>query len=126
MIVKHLIEGGIYFMLPIYILWIVVIILLIKQLLNYFSSPKSNKKLEKNNSIILFAGSFAFLYGIFGQIIGFFQVLNVIEAEGNIAPSLIAGGLKITLLSVLYGFSLLLVSAIIWFIFRNLIKKNSL
>ena len=71
----------------------------------------------------LFLGSFTFLLGIFGQIIGFFQVLNVIEREGDIAPCLIAGGLRVSLLAPLYGFTLLLVSAMVWFIFRNLIKK---
>lgn len=123
MIVKHLIEGGIYFMLPIYLMWIIVLFFIIKFFLNYFSDKRNLVKLEKYNSIILFSGSFAFLFGIFGQIIGFFQVLDVIEREGEVAPFLIAGGLKITLLTVMYGFALLLVSAIIWFTNRNLLKK---
>lgn len=123
MIVKHLIEGGIYFMLPIYILWIVVLFLIVKLSLDYSSGKSDLQMMKRTNSFILFFGSFAFLFGVFGQIIGFFQILNVIEAQGEVAPFLIAGGLKITLLAVLYGFGLLLFSVIAWFVFRNLLQK---
>ncbi|MDX9695299.1 MAG: MotA/TolQ/ExbB proton channel family protein [Bacteroidales bacterium] len=123
MIVKHFFEGGPYLMLLIYIMWIVVLFFAAKLLINYFSDKRNLVKLEKYNSIILFSGSFAFLFGIFGQIIGFFQILDVIHREGDIAFSLIAGGLRVTLITVIYGFALLLVSAIIWFVNRNLLKK---
>jgi len=123
MIVKHFFEGGPYYMAPIYMMWIVVLFFTIKLFLNYFSDKRNFEKLEKYNSIILFSGSFAFLFGIFGQIIGFFQILDVIHREGDIAFYLIAGGLRVTLITVIYGFALLLVSAIIWFINRNLLKK---
>lgn len=123
MIKLHLIEGGIYFMLPIYIMWIVVLFFTIRFLLNYFSENKNTEKLKKQNSTILFVGSFAFLFGIFGQIIGFFQILDFISREGSVAPSIIAGGLKISLLAPLYGFVLLLISSLIWFIFKNLLSK---
>lgn len=123
MIKLHLIEGGIYFMLPIYIMWIVVLFFTIRFLLNYFSENKNTEKLKKQNSTILFVGSFAFLFGIFGQIIGFFQILDFISREGSVAPSIIAGGLKISLLAPLYGFVLLLISSLIWFSFKNLLSK---
>ncbi len=124
MIVKHLIDVGIYFMLPIYIMWVVVFFLTVKISLNYFFGKGDLEKLKKTNSFILFFGTFAFLFGLFGQIIGFFQILNVIEAQGEVAQFLIAGGLKVSLLSVMYGFGLLLFSAIVWFIFRNLLQKH--
>jgi len=123
MIVKHLIEGGIYFMLPIYIMWIIVIFLAIRFLKNYFSENKNIEKLTKYNSMVLFFGSFAFLFGILGQIIGFFQVLDFISMQGEVAPCIIAGGLKISLLAPLYGFVLLLISSIIWFVYKNLLNK---
>ena len=123
MIIKHLFEGGIYFMAPIYIMWIVVIFLSVKFLLNYFSDNKDHEKLKKQNSTIIFIGSFSFLFGIFGQTLGIFGALTAIQNASDIAPSLIAGGLKVSLLTTLYGFSLLLLSSIIWFVFRSLLKK---
>ena len=110
-------------MLPIYIMWIVVIFFTIKFLVNYFSQNRDFKKLSKHNSLILFIGSFAFLLGLFGQILGLYQVLACVYDAGDMSPSLIAGGIKVTLLTSIYGFVLFLISGIIWFVFRNLLKE---
>ena len=123
MLVEHLMIGGIYFMLPIYIMWIVVIFLSIKFLMNYFSEKRDLNKLSKQNSLIIFIGSFGFLFGLLGQISGMYQALVCVQAVGDISPALIAGGLRVSLLAPMYGFILFLISGIIWFIFRNLIKE---
>ena len=123
MIVEHLFMGGIYFMIPIYIMWIVVMFFTIKFLLNYYSDNRNNARLAKQNSLIIFIGSFAFLFGLLGQIMGLYNALTAIQAAGDISPALMAGGLKMSLLAPLYGFVLLLISGVVWFIFRNLIKE---
>ena len=123
MIVEHLFMGGIYFMLPIYIMWIVVIFFTIKFLLNYYSENKDLKKLAKQNSFIIFIGSFAFLFGLLGQIIGLYNALLAIQAAGDISPGLMAGGLRVSLIAPLYGFILFLISSVVWFIYRNLIRE---
>ncbi len=123
MVVKHLFEGGPAFMSVIYIMWIIVGFISIKFLMNYFSEKRDLQKLSKNNTTILFIGSFAFLLGLFGQILGMYGALAAIHAAGDISPALIAGGLKVSLIAPLYGFGLLLLSSIIWFVFRNLIKN---
>lgn len=123
MVVKHLFEGGLTFMSVIYVLWIVVIFIVIRFLINYFSDKKDLQKLTNLNSTILFIGSLTFLIGLFGQMIGMFHALASVYEAGDISPALIAGGIKVTLIAPLYGFSLLLISSIIWFIFRNLLRK---
>ena len=123
MIVEHLFVGGITFMLPIYLMWIAVIILSVKFLINYYSENKDLQKLAKQNSLILFIGSFSFLFGLVGQIIGLSAALDAVQSAGNISPALMAGGLRVTFLAPLYGLVLLLLSSIIWFIFRYLLNK---
>jgi biopolymer transport protein ExbB/TolQ len=122
MIVKHLIEGGIYFMLPIYFMWVTVIFLSIKFFIAY-KSDNNNEKLNRQNSAILFIGSFAFLFGLFGQILGLYNALVAIQTAGDISPALMAGGLKVSLVAPLYGFGIFLISGIVWFVFRNLLRK---
>jgi len=122
MLLKHLMEGGPLFMSLIYLMWIAVIILAIRFLI-LFKKNKEDLRLKKTNDAILFIGSFAFLFGVFAQILGLFGALNAIYAAGDISPALIAGGLMISFLTVIYGFALLLVSSIVWFIFRNLLSK---
>ena len=123
MIVEHLFMGGISFMLPIYIMWIVVIFFTIKFLLNYYSENRDLKKLAKQNSLIIFIGSFAFLFGLLGQIIGLYNALLAIQAASDISPGIMAGGLRVSLIAPLYGFVLFLISSIVWFIYRNLIRE---
>jgi biopolymer transport protein ExbB/TolQ len=52
-----------------------------------------------------------------------YGALSSIQAAGDISPALIAGGIRISLIAPLYGFILFLIAGIIWFIFRNLIRK---
>ncbi|PLX11612.1 MAG: hypothetical protein C0597_14780 [Marinilabiliales bacterium] len=122
MILKNLFVGGIYFMLPIYIMWVVVIFLSIKFLVNYFSPEPNIKKLQQQNSTILFIGSFAFLFGLLGQIIGLYYALEAIQAAHDLSPTIMAGGLKVSFIAPLYGFVLLLLSSVVWFIYRTLIR----
>ncbi len=123
MIFDHFYEGGIYFMLPIYTMWVLVILLAIWFLVGYSKNDRNTKKLERLNAAILFFGSFAFLFGMLGQAIGLFEALSVIEVQGAMAPQLLAGGFKVSMIAPLYGLGLFVLSAPIWFIFRNLIRK---
>jgi len=123
MILEHLFMGGIYFMLPIYLMWIVVFFFSIKFLVNYFSSNRDENKLKKQNSIILFIGSFAFLFGLLGQIIGLYSALQAIQAAHDISPALMAGGLRVSSIAPLYGLVLFLISGVIWFVYRNLLSE---
>jgi hypothetical protein len=123
MIAKHLFEGGPLFMTVIYILWIAVITLTIRFLIIYMKD-RQIAKLKRTNDAILFLGSFTFLFGIFGQTLGIFGALSSIEAVGPLHPSLIAGGLKVSMITTIYGFGLFLISSIIWFIFNNLLTNN--
>ena len=122
MLLKHLMEGGPLFMSSIYLMWIAVIILAIRFLIIY-SKDKQSIKLERTNEAILFLGSLTFLIGIFGQTIGIFMALSAIQAAGDISPALIAGGLKVSMITTMYGFGLLIISGIIWFVFKNLMKE---
>lgn len=122
MLLRHLIEGGVYYMLPIYLMWIVAIILTIRFIL-LLKKDNKDLRLKRTNDSILFIGSFAFLFGLFGQIIGLFGAMEAIYAAGDISPALMAAGFMISLLTVIYGFALLLISAIIWYFFRYLLNK---
>ncbi|WP_462318404.1 MotA/TolQ/ExbB proton channel family protein [Marinilabilia sp.] len=123
MIFKHWYEGGPLFMTLIYLLWLAVIVLI-----GIFFMKKGNKNLsglKRLNEGILFTGSLAFLLGILGQVIGIFEALKALETMRNhVSASMIAGGLKVSFLAPFYGFVLFLISGIVWFVFRNRLKKG--
>jgi biopolymer transport protein ExbB/TolQ len=104
-------------------LWLTAIILIGKLVYRWINKSESDEKRNKAVSeSILFIGSFAFLFGLFFQVIGMIQALKAIEAAGDISMALIAGGLKVSLIVPVYGFVLFLISYITWFINRKLSK----
>jgi hypothetical protein len=120
MLYQNLVEGGLLFMLPIYILWVVVIALNLA--LIYRLAVKKTGDSKRIKELILFLGSLAFLWGILGQVTGMIQALACVEAVGDISPALIAGGFKVSLLAPVYGFVLFIFSFVSWFAFRRLDK----
>jgi len=120
---ENFIDGGPFFMILHYILWILVIYYSIRFISNYGSTNRDYKKLEKFNASILFIGGFGLLFSLFYRTIGMYSAFAALEVASDISPSLVAGGLKASLIAPLYSLLLFLVTSIIWFINRNKIKS---
>jgi len=118
----NFIDGGPFFMTLHYIMWVLVIIYVIKFLRAYKSKTKDLMKLNKFNSTILFIGVFGFLLSLFYRTLGIYGALSAIIEAQDIAPSVLANGLRVSFIAPLYAFFLFLVSSLVWFIFRNKIK----
>ena len=76
-----------------------------------------NGKLEKGVSWISLFIALAPMLGFMGTVIGMIDAFDAIEAAGDINPALVAGGIKVALLTTVFG----LITAIILQIFYNLI-----
>jgi biopolymer transport protein ExbB len=76
-----------------------------------------NGKLERGVSWISLFIALAPMLGFMGTVIGMIQAFDAIEAAGDISPSLVAGGIKVALLTTVFG----LIAAMILQIFYNLI-----
>jgi hypothetical protein len=70
-------------------------------------------------------GIFAIVWGVFGQSIGLFSALQAIEAAGDISPSMIFGGLKVSMITTLYGLFIFLVSWLINIIMTNWSRRRN-
>lgn len=74
-------------------------------------------QLEKNVSWVSLFIALAPMLGFMGTVIGMIQAFDKIEAAGDMQPSLVAGGIKVALLTTVFG----LIVAIILQIFYNYI-----
>lgn len=70
-------------------------------------------------------GTFGLLTGILGQLIGLYAAFSVLEAHGDISQSLLAGGLKVSTISTVYGVLIFLLSLLLWFICDNVLTAKS-
>lgn len=64
---------------------------------------------------ILFWGGFAVITGVLGTVVGVVVAAQSIEAAGEVSTSLVWGGLKIALLSSVFGLVVLFFSSLVWF-----------
>ncbi len=69
-------------------------------------------------------GLFGFITGILGQLVGLYEAFKAIETAGDVSPALLMGGLKVSMISTIYGFIVFLLSLLIWFIFDNMLTRK--
>ena len=95
--ITHLfVEGGLAGM-------IAITVLLIALFLAAWKAPKWVKEI----------GIAAMVVGIFWSIRGLTQMLETLQMIGDVSPAVIIGGLKVTLISTLYGLIIYFISLII-------------
>lgn len=123
---ENFMDGGPAFMTLHYLMWILVIIFSVRAAKNIRSTNCDYSKLEKLNTTILFIGGFGLILSLLYRTMGLYSAFSVLEITGDISPTLVAGGMKASLVAPLYSLLLFLVTGLIWFIFRlKIIDKIS-
>lgn len=111
------IMGGSLFMSILTILLVIIVAVSVYYALAISSGKAADKTNFKHQlKYIKSLGLFTAITGILGQLIGLFSAFSAIEEMGDISPSIMAGGLKISLISTLTGILIYLISIIIWFL----------
>ena len=112
-------EGGALFMSLVLICLLISIYFLVKSLLNIKTNIEISKKMLKHISD---SGTLGLALGVTGAFIGLITAFDVLEATGEANPSIIAGGLKVALLSPLFGLFTFSVSKLAILILRIIQK----
>ncbi|MCX6232516.1 MAG: MotA/TolQ/ExbB proton channel family protein [Bacteroidetes bacterium] len=77
-------------------------------------------RLEKNLSWIALFIALAPMLGFLGTVVGMVQAFEAIEKAGDISPTIVAGGMKVALLTTVFG---LIVAIILQVFYNYLISK---
>lgn len=85
------------------------------------SSEEIRVKLKTIKSV----GLFGLMMGILTQLMGLHGMFLAIEEIGEVSPALLAGGLKVSLISTEYGVVIFLISYLIWFGLTALNQKRA-
>mgnify|MGYP006085132233 FL=1 len=112
-------EGGALFMSLILVSFLISIYYIVKSILNIKTNIGVSIKMLKhiNDSSVL-----GLALGILGAFLGLISAFDVLEASGQADPAVIAGGLKIALLSPLFGLFTFSVSKLAILILRIIQK----
>lgn len=96
-------------------------ILLLAMVFSSIKYVSSDTKTDANRDLIKSIGLLAMIVGIFGQLIGLFSAFQAIEMTGTVSPAMLGGGLKVSMITTLYGILIYIISYLIWLFFR--VKK---
>jgi hypothetical protein len=95
-------DGGATFSYPTFAMLLICIALIAKALIKGDAEGKIRK-------LISHISLFALVWGFLGQMIGLISAFDTIQVVGNVSPAVLAAGLKIALLSPVFGMVVFLI-----------------
>jgi MotA/TolQ/ExbB proton channel family len=115
------IEGGLYFMLPLTILLLSNLSII---LYSIFAVMQKKIIAPKWLEAIKQIGVLAAVFGAFGTIVGLFAAFDALESIKEMLPfQVIMGGMKVAVITVIYGLSILCLSMLAYIILKLSIKN---
>ena len=98
---------------------LLIVYLTIKKAIQLFSGKDLPKPiLESGINAIIFWGSISVILGFFAHYLGIYYAMQAISRANDISPAIVAYGYSRSLITILTGLILFIISALIWFIFR--------
>ncbi len=104
-------QGGVLFMGLVTIVFVSGIVVAVYALITLLKGSEASKV----KSILAYVKSIALLaviVGVLGQMIGLYSAFESISQVGGVSPSLLAGGLRVSSITTIYG----MISCVILFI----------
>ncbi|MBN1950672.1 MAG: MotA/TolQ/ExbB proton channel family protein [Bacteroidales bacterium] len=106
--------GGTLFMSMLTIILILMLAWFIINLVSYFSKRPQIDLIRRRMRHVKSLGLLALIIGILGQLIGLYMAFEHIEAAGDVSQAIVFGGVKVSMVTTLYGVFIYIASLITW------------
>ena len=116
---EYFYQGGPLFMS---MLTLVLIAALIISILPFVKAQSNTSKSKQNLKTIRSLGLLALVLGMLGQFIGLFEAFRVIESGVTISPAMLAGGVKISMITSIYGMLIFVILYLLSFLLKLFTK----
>lgn len=80
-----------------------------------FSKGLRGEAVKSRLEYVRFFGLLALVTGVLGQLIGLYGAFAAIEQAGEVSQALLAGGLKVSSITTIYGFIIFVLTRLVWF-----------
>lgn len=115
-------EGGMPFMAPLSFIFLIIIVLIVFSVLSAIQKKEINGKIVES---IRQLGGLALAWGTFGTIIGLYFAFKALsEMKETLPLNVIMGGLKVGLITIIYGLIIFMIS-LTGFVALQAVRKNS-
>jgi biopolymer transport protein ExbB/TolQ len=118
---QYFYQGGPLFMSLLTIVFLAAIVVAVLPLVKP-STEESLSKKEKNLKTVKSLGLFALVLGMLGQFIGLFEAFRVIESGVTISPAMLAGGVKVSMITSIYGMLIFVILYLLSFLMKLFTK----
>lgn len=116
--------GGTLFMGTLTLIFLIVLILAIRTWMKFSSGDWDISTTRRNLSYVKSTGILALVVGVLGQLIGLYSAFIAIEEMKEIPPAMLAGGLKVSMITTLYGTLIFIISLLIWLLMDSMLKED--
>jgi len=118
-------QGGILFMSILTILLIIAVVWILFYWLKYLSKKQQDKlatlRMIKYGKSV---GLLAMVTGILGQLIGFYSAFSAMAEVKDISPQLVYGGIRVSLITTLYGILIFIIVTLLWLVATQVIERR--
>ena len=122
---RYFIEGGPLFMGMLTIVFLVILVIAVVNGAPLFSNKSAvNDQQIKRLGLLKSLGLFAFVLGMLGQFLGLFQAFDIISSGMEISPAMMAQGVKVSMVTSIYGMIIFLVSYLLWFVLKSVAARK--
>ncbi len=116
-------EGGILFMSILSLCLLIMLVISVYYGVLVFQTPSSSREtLRHRLTYIKSVGLLSLVIGILGQLIGLYSAFRRIQEVGSVSQSILAGGIKVSMITTLYGVIIFILSYLIWLVLDSRMK----
>lgn len=117
-------EGGALFMSILSIVFLAMIITAVVNGVPIASGKVLNVEQTRYRlSYIKSLGLLAVVIGLLGQMIGLFMAFEAIAEMGEVSQAMLAGGLRVSSITTIYGLIIFIIAYLIWFVLDLMLNK---
>jgi len=116
--IQFFMEGGLmmWFLL---IIAILILALSIRKTIQLYGKQEIAKSaLESGINAIVFWGAIAAIIGFFAHYLGIYYAMQAISRANDISPAIVAYGYSMSLITILSGLMIFIISFVVWFVLR--------
>jgi hypothetical protein len=121
---RYFIEGGPLFMGILSIVFLAILVIAVVNAVHLVGNKSMSNVRYLRTEYIKTLGLFALVLGMLGQFIGLFSALDIISSGMEISPAIMAQGVKVSMITSVYGMIIFLVAYLLWFVLKLLAAKN--
>lgn len=111
--IERFFSGGII-MWPLLAVALGIVALVVRASLQLRGGPAELPGARASLRSILFWGGMSLLLGLLGTVVGLLVMADALQRAGGASPSLVWGGVGVSLVSLVFGIAVLLFSGVAW------------